>query len=106
MEEGGEGGGGDVPGGEAEDFDDFAACIELGCSANWRAVCQKESAALRESGADGPFEDKSKKHEGVGCTSGSPGILSKKIRIPLFEHFTHQLVIVLIEELVTVCIRS
>ena len=57
-------------------------------------------------GADGPFEDKSKKHEGVGCTSGSPGILSKKIRIPLFEHFTHQLVIVLIEELVTVCIRS
>ena len=50
LEEGGEGGGGDVPGGEAKDFDDFAACIELGCSANWRAVCQKESAALRESG--------------------------------------------------------
>jgi len=32
--------------------------------------------------------------------------LLKKIRIAEFEHFTHQLVIVLIEELVTVCIRS
>ena len=50
MEEGGEGGGGDELWGEAEDFDDFAACIELGCSVNLRAVCQKESAALRESG--------------------------------------------------------
>jgi len=50
LEEGGEGGGGDELWGEAEDFDDFAACIELGCSANLRAVCQKESAALRESG--------------------------------------------------------
>ena len=52
SEEGGEGGGGDVPGGEAEDFDDFAACIELGCSANWRAVCQKPlNAHIQEGNA-------------------------------------------------------
>ena len=46
LEEGGEGGGGDVPGGEAEDFEDFAACIELGCSANWRPFVIKRSRQM------------------------------------------------------------
>jgi len=47
---------------------------------------------------------KSKKHEGVAVSMASN--LSKKFRIVEFEHFTHQLVIVFIDELVTVCIRS
>ena len=49
---------------------------------------------------------KSKKHEGVAVYLTAASNLSKKIRIAVFEHFTHQLVIVLIDELVTVCIRS
>ena len=49
---------------------------------------------------------KSKKHEGVAVFLAIASNLLKKIRIVEFEHFTHQLVIVLIEELVTVCIRS
>ena len=49
---------------------------------------------------------KSKKHEGLGVCLAIASNLSKKIRIVVFEHFTHQLVIVLIEELVAVCIRS
>jgi len=49
---------------------------------------------------------KSKKHEGLGACLAIAGNLSKKIRIAEFEHFTHQLVIVLIDEFVTVCIRS
>ena len=49
---------------------------------------------------------KSKKHEGLGVCLAIASNLSKKIRIVVFEHFTHQLVIVLIDELVAVCIRS
>jgi len=49
---------------------------------------------------------KSKKHEGLGVLLAIASNLSKKIRIVVFEHFTHQLVIVLIDELMTVCIRS
>ena len=49
---------------------------------------------------------KSKKQEGVVVYLAVTGKLLKKIRIEVFEHFTHQLVIVLIDELVTVCIRS
>ena len=49
---------------------------------------------------------KSKKHEGVAVYLAIASNLIEKIRIVVFEHFTHQLVIVLIDELVTVCIRS
>jgi len=49
---------------------------------------------------------KSKKHEGVAVYLASASKISKKIRIVEFEYFKHQLVIVLIEELVAVCIRS
>jgi len=49
---------------------------------------------------------KSKKHEGVAVYLAIASNLSKKIRIVEFEHFTHQLVIVLIDPLVAVCIRS
>ena len=49
---------------------------------------------------------KSKKHEGVAVYLATSSNLSKKLRIVVFEHLTHQLVIVLIDELVTVCMRS
>jgi len=49
---------------------------------------------------------KSKEHEGLGVCLAMASNLSKKIRIVEFEHFTHQLVIVLVDELVAVCIRS
>jgi len=49
---------------------------------------------------------KSKKHEGLGVFLATASNRSKKSRIVVFEHFTHQLVIVLIDELVAVCIRS
>jgi len=49
---------------------------------------------------------KSKKHEGLGVFLATASKLSKKFRIEVFEHFTHQLVIVLIDELVAVCPRS
>jgi len=49
---------------------------------------------------------KSKKHEGVAVYLTISSKLLKKFRIAVFEHFTHQLVIVFIDELVTVCIRS
>ena len=47
---------------------------------------------------------KSKKREGVGVYHTVCGNISKKFRIQEFEHFTHQLVIVLIDPLVTICI--
>ena len=49
---------------------------------------------------------KSKKHEGVAVYLTIVSKLLKKIRIVEFEHSTHQLVIVLIDPLVTDCIRS
>jgi len=47
-----------------------------------------------------------KKHEGVAVYLTISSKLSRKLRIHVFEHFTHQLVIVLIDELVAVCILS
>ena len=44
---------------------------------------------------------KSKEHQGVAVYLANASNMSKKIRIEVFEHFTHQLVIVLIDELVT-----
>jgi len=49
---------------------------------------------------------KSKKHEGVAVCLAIASDISKKLRIVEFEHFTHQLVILLVDELVAVCIRS
>ena len=49
---------------------------------------------------------KSKKHEGVAVYLAIASNMSKKFRIVVFEHFKHQLVIVLIDELVAVCPRS
>jgi len=49
---------------------------------------------------------KSKKHEGVAIFLAAASNLSKKFRIVEFKHFTHQLAIVLIDPLVTICIRS
>ena len=49
---------------------------------------------------------KSKKHEGVAVLLAAASNGSKKFRIAEFEHFTRQLVIVLIDPLVTVCPRS
>ena len=49
---------------------------------------------------------KSQKHEGVVVYLAMASNISKKNRIHVFEHFTHQLFIVLIDEFVAVCIRS
>jgi len=63
-EEGGEGGGGDVFGGEAEDFSDFFARIELGVLGKLEGrealdVCSGEGKWV-------PMDhSKSKKHEGL-----------------------------------------
>jgi len=105
SEEGGEGGGGDVGGGEPEDVSDFSACIELGMLSKLkRSVALKLSSIKRKWV---PMDhSKSKKHEGVAVYLASASNLSKKIRIVEFEHFTHQLVIVLIDPLVAVCKRS
>jgi len=105
SEEGGEGGGGDERGGEAEDVSDFFARIVLG----W--VSKPEGRETIGGGSQKgkwvPMDhSKSKKHEGVGVYLAIASNCLKKIRIHVFEHFTHQLVIVLVDELVTVCIRS
>ena len=105
SEEGGEGGGGDVLGGEAEDVSDLFARIELG-----RASILEGREIIGVFSHEGKWvpmdHSKSKKHEGVGVFLAFSSNLSKKLRIEVFEHFTHQLVIVLVDELVTVCIRS
>jgi len=106
SEEGGEGGGGDVVGGEPEDLYDLFARIELGelCPlegcfrVNCVFICKGKWAPIDHS--------KSKKHEGVAVCLAIASKLSKKFRIVVFEHFTHQLVIVLVDPLVTVCPRS
>jgi len=104
-EEGGEGGAGDVLGGESEDVSDLIARIELG-----RLGKLEHCVALNVFSGEGkgvPMDhSKSKKHEGVAVYLTIHSKSKKKIRIDEFEHFTHQLVIVLIDELVTVCIRS
>jgi len=63
-----------------------------------------KSLSVRESGTDGLFEEQ--KHEGIAVFLAIASNGSKKTRIAVFEHFKHQLVIVLIDELVTVCPRS
>jgi len=105
SEEGGEGGGGDVGGGEPEDVFDFLARIELGVlgKLKWRVALKISS----NKGKWVPMDhSKSKKHDGVAVYLAIASDLSKKERIVEFEHFTHQIVIVLVDELVTVCIRS
>jgi len=104
-EEGGKGCGGDVLGGEPEDLYDLFTRIELG-----RLGKLEHCVALVVFIGKGKWvpmdHSKSKKHEGVAVYLAIASNISKNIRIPVFEHFTHQLVIVLIDELVTVCIRS
>jgi len=104
-EEGGEGGGGDVGGGEAEDVSDLTARIELGVLSY---LGGREALMLSSlEGKRVPMDhSKSKKHEGVAVCLAIASNSSKKFRIVVFEHFTHQLVIVLIDEFVTVCPRS
>jgi len=105
SEEGGEGGGGDVGGGEAEDVSDLTARIELGVLSILDGYAAMD--AFSGEGMWMPMDhSKSKEHEGLGICLPKASDLSKKIRIAEFEHFTHQLVIVLVDELVTVCIRS
>jgi len=104
SEEGGEGGGGDVGGGEAEDVSDLFARIELGVLSKLKRRVALFLGSLK--GKWVPMDhSKSKKHEGVAVCLANASNLSKKIRIAVFEHFTHQLVIVLIDPLVTVCTR-
>jgi len=97
SEEGGEGGGGNVGGGEAEDLNNLFACIDVRLLS--KLDSRAASKALRESGCRWIIR-KSKKHEGIGVFLAIASNLSKKIIIVVFEHFTHQLVIVLIDELV------
>jgi len=105
SEEGGEGGGGDVGGGEAEDVYDLYARIELK-----QLSKLKRRIALILGSLEGKWvpmdHSKSKKHEGVAVYLAEASNTSKKFRIVEFEHFTHQLVIVLVDELVADCIRS
>jgi len=94
-----------VGGGEAEDVSDLFARIELGVLSQlkWRVALEVFIGKGKWVSMD---HSKSKKHEGLAVYLAIASNLSKKIRIVVFEHFTHQLVIVLIDELVTVCIRS
>ena len=105
SEEGGEGGGGDVGGGAAEDVLDFSASIELGVHSKETGVFSLGISTSK--GKWVPMDhSKSKKNEGVAVYLAVASNTSKKFRIHEFEHFTHQLVIVLIDEFVTVCPRS
>jgi len=105
SEEGGEWGGGNLGGGEAEDVSDFSARIELGLLSKL-----KRCVALPLGSYEGKWvpmdHSKSKKHEGVAVYLAKASNMSKKLRIVEFEHFTHQLVIVLVDELVAACPRS
>jgi len=104
-EEGGEGGAGDVGGGEPEDVSDLFARIELGVLSYLEGRVALGLGSLK--GKWVPMDhSKSKKHEGVAVYLAIASDGSKKFRIEVFEHFTHQLVIVLIDPLVTCCIRS
>jgi len=104
-EEGGERGAGDVLGGEPEDVSDLFARIELGRLGKLEGCVALD--VFIGKGKWAPMDhSKSKKHEGVAVYLAIAGKLSKKMRTVVFEPFTHQLVIVLIDELVAVCIRS
>jgi len=105
SEESGVGGGGDLGGGVAEDVSDLSARIVLGVLS-----ILEHCVALVVFSGEGKWvpmdHSKSKKDEGVAVFLAIASNTSKKLRIEVFEHFTHQLVIVLIDEFVTVCIRS
>jgi len=106
SEKGGEGGGGDVQGGETEDLYNLSARTE------WGVLCPLEGCIViywifnGEGKRVSMDHSKSKKHEGVAVFLAIASNTLKKIRIDVFEHFTHQLVIVLIDPIVAVCIRS
>jgi len=105
SEEGGEGGGRDVLGGEPENLYDLFARIELGVLSKLKRRVALELGIRK--GKWVPMDhSNSKKHEGVAVCLAIASNTLKKFRILVFEHFTHQLVIVLVDEFVTVCIRS
>jgi len=106
SEEGGEGGGGDVGGGEAEDLDHLFARISVLSKIRERGSLRPVIAGSLKGKWVPMDHSKSKKHEGVAVYLAEASNTSKKSRIVVFEHFTHQLVIVLIDELVAVCPRS
>jgi len=105
-EEGGERGGGDVLGGEAEDLYDLSASLVVVGMVKQTSACGPMSWNITERRGVPMDHSKSKKHEGLAVCLAMASNTLKKIRIVVFEHFTHQLVIVLVDELVTVCIRS
>jgi len=105
-EEGGEGGAGDVLGGEAEDVYDLSACFAVFGMVKQTSACGPMSRNVIERRGVPMDHSKSKKHEGVAVYLAEAGNFLKKSRIVVFEHFTHQLVIMLIDEIVAVCIRS
>jgi len=84
---------------------DLSARIELGVLSKL-----KRRVALFLGSLEGKWvpmdHSKSKKHEGVAVCLAIASNCLKKLRIEVFEHFTHQLVIVLVDALVTVCPRS
>jgi len=106
SEEGGERGGGDVVGGEPEDLYDLFARILVLSKIRERGSLRPALAGSLKRKWVSMDHSKSKKHEGVAVCLAIAGKQLKKIRIHVFEHFTHQLVIVFIDPLVTVCIRS
>jgi len=94
-----------VGGGEPEDVYDLYARIVLGWVS--KPEGRETFAGGSQKGKWVPMDhSKSKKHEGLAVYLAIASYCSKKIRIVVFEHFTHQLVIVLIDPLVAVCIRS
>jgi len=105
-EEGGEGGGGDVLGGEAEDVYDLSACFAVFGMVKQTSACGPMSWNVTERRGVSMDHSKSKKHEGIAVYLAIASNGLKKIGIVVFEHFTHQLVIVLVDEFVAVCIRS
>jgi len=91
--------------GEPEDVYDLFARIEMGVLSYLKRVEALMLSSIKRKWV--PMDhSKSKKHEGAAVCLAMASNLSKKIRIVVFEHFTHQLVIVLIDELVAVCPRS
>ena len=105
-EEGGEGGAEDERGGEAEDLYDLSACFAVFGMVKQTSACGPMSRNVTERRGVAVDHSKSKKHEGLAVYLAIASKMLKKRRIAVFEHFTHQLVIVLVDELVTVCIRS
>ena len=103
SEEGGEGGGGDVLGGESEDVSDLSARLHHLSTLPRNVVLGVFSGEGKWVPID---HSKSKKHEGIAVYLAIASNGLKKIGIVVFEHFTHQLVIVLVDEFVAVCIRS